>query len=290
MLTTHPDPLDHNRFLAQDYAIFDPKRIPRDIWVGLNPVPLVPAGLANDPATLPQLVHLRPLSEDRRIDLLVRSDEWMRDNERPLFSALLCSDSSPDQLAGHLAPHLLLSVPAGGKAWLCFYNPSVFQHLCWQWTDAQLAALLGPVRSWIFFASGFWHTYQPSVSPVLRQLRLTNAQWEQLERVEALNGSLMQLRRMAPDKAMGRAVAPQLDTALFDADQHERLQEQRDRMLFAVQRLAYGSQLHRNPAIRKKVEDARNGLKTYMRSCVGLRDADYRRLAAEVVECEGAHQ
>lgn len=283
------DSFDHRRFLAQDYAIFDPKRVEPKVWSALDPVALAPSTFANDPATLPQLVCLRSLSEDRRIGLLQHSDAWYRNNKRPLFSALLECPTGPEQLAGHIKRQLCLRTPEGGAAWLCFCNPAVFQHLCWQWGAEQLATLLGRVACWTFFVRERWHAFRPRVPPKSHQLRLSAHQWRQLDRIQQLNSCWSRLRRLSPAAAAESDASMRLDSALAIAAEHKRLSDPGDQILFAVQRLTYGESLHWHPQIIGRLEMVCSGVQSYARSCADLSDADYRRLAAEAIECEGAH-
>lgn len=289
MITESFDSLDYRRFLAYDYAIFDPRHLERRFWSALDPIALVPSTLGNGPDNFPQLVCLRSLSEAQKAELLQNFNIWHHDNDRPLFSALLECSIEPAQLASHLKRQSWLRTPGGVMAWLRFFDPAVFQHLCWQWTSGQLAALLGRVVCWTFFIHDRWHVCRPAVRPASSRLRPSAHQWRQLERMELLNNSWDRLRRMSPDMAQEEDVPTRLDAALADAIERECLPSADDQVIFAIQQIIYGESLHRHPRIISLLESARNGVKSYTRSCRDLNDTDCRRLVAEVTQSEGIH-
>lgn len=287
---TRFDAIDHRRFLAQDYALIDPSQVEPAQWAGFDSLALAPSKVANDPATLPQLICLRSRPESQRIHLLERADAWQRENDRALFCALLECEAEPGQLAAHLGRHLLLPTPEGGSAWVRFYDPAVFQHLRWQWSAEQLALLLGRITCWTLFGNDGWLAGRPNTVPQRLRLRLDESQWRQLDRMEWLNRSWTLLHRQAPTLASAEDAPRQLDAALVEAIGLHGLRESGDAVLCAVQRAAYGAALHRHPQMAARLQNARDGGHSYVRSCMDLNDAEYRRLAAEAAEeREGAH-
>ncbi|MEZ0470328.1 DUF4123 domain-containing protein [Luteimonas salinilitoris] len=233
--------LSHREFLAQDYALINPMQVAPDQYRDLDTVRLLPKGLDRHARMMPLLLRLKSLAEHVRIDLLHRAEQWARDYDMPLFSALMSSDVELARLKAHLLRNMLLKRLGVGRIWLRFHDPRVYRHLCWLLDGEQMARLMGPVSAWMWYDPlvGAWHTHERAAAVELGPLQLSQAQWKAMDQVEALNRCM---RDLADEDSgpLGKGILRQLMAGLLEA-QRKGLDEIGDRVLYATQFVRQGA-------------------------------------------------
>ncbi len=255
--------LEHRAFLAQAYALINPLQVGAEHYADLDAVRLLPKGMERHAHMMPLVVELKLLSEDRRLALLERAEQWSRTNDMPLFSALL-SGGDKTRVLPHLQRHMVVSRRDMGRAWLRYHDPRVFRHLRWLLSAEQMAALMGPLETWTWYdqLQAQWHTHaRPPAESVLSRLLLTQEQWADLEHLEALNQCL---RELAEDGTEADdAAASAIRDGLRQARQYG-LSDSDDIRLFALQYQQHGPQWHRQGSILQCIEKVKGQRGTYV--------------------------
>lgn len=282
--------LDHRLLLTQDFALINPLQVEASQWQDLDSEALTPKPLASQAHLMPRLVVLRDVSEARRVELIERSDRWARDYDLPLFSALLQTTAPRRRIISHLVGKMLLTTPLKQQMWLRFHDPRVIQQLSWQWSDDQLRILLGPIDAWTWCdpLTSHWRTLgSSSAQPLVdSQIRLSTVQRDQLHRMELLNRSCQRLARRMKPESVCAGLAQRLDLRLKHAIESMGLRDQDDIRLYAEHAVQYGPHLHLHPDMQSRLESAQREELSYTRACVGMDDAELRRLADEVAQRE----
>jgi hypothetical protein len=112
----------------------------------------------------------------------------------PVICAILESDKASNRLQRHLAARLVVPKPTDGTAVLRFHDPRVFAHLRWILKPEQLGALMGPVARWTYLnGDAGWGAVEGAKAPN-DDFPLTNAQYQQVARIEFIEQALDVLR------------------------------------------------------------------------------------------------
>jgi hypothetical protein len=164
----------------------------------------------------------------------------------PVLCAIVESDKATGRLQRHLADQLILSKPASGDAVFRYYDPRVFLHLRRILKPEQLGALLGPVAVWTCLdgITG-WATVKGAQAPEAG-LRVTQAQYERIGRIELVQRALGALRSngvtMKPD------IPELLDVQLAKGDGYGLVGA--DLLAFAMHGVLISPYFDRHPRVR----------------------------------------
>lgn len=273
---------DHRRLAAHQYAIINPLQVERSQWNELSTIPLVPQALYGREQSMPHLLHLMPLDDSQRADLLTRADTWDAHNDHAFFGLLLKSPVSPERLVPHLTRQLVIRMSQGG-ALLRWYDPRVFRHLRWLLTIEQLHGFSGPVTAWTWRESSeHWLTHEvPAANSVHTQLRLTPDQEAKIGRMGVLNRTIAQLKRCAPELVIDDDLSRRLDAYLQQAFDRYGLIDEADARLFAEQAVRYPG-IHQQPDAIQRLECVRQGQISYVGACAGWNlEASHRSLGPQ---------
>lgn len=264
--------MGHREFLACDYALLNPMQLESNQWIDLPAAVVMPPGLGVDVAVLPRLVVLRSLSEDRRLELLTRNDEWQRLNRQALFGALLTCDQEHEVVLRHLCNKMMIKMDRA--YWIRLHDPRVFSCLDELLTDVQLRRLLGPIRTWAWFEpfSANWMLRErPTQVGGNGALRLDAMQWGALKRLALVNRCLTRIVREDGVLACYRTVATRIDKHLQRAA-HIGLIASDDACLYALNLERNGADWLSLPHVRESLESASRGKQTLVRA-LAERDA-----------------
>lgn len=259
--------LNHQLFLQEDFAILNPLQLDPSWWRDLDSMALTPKLFDGQSHLMPRLIELRILPMDVKVRLLERSDDWAKERDFPLFSALLRSTAPRERVASRLIKHMVLRGPDGGEAWLRYHDPRVFMHLHRVLGSGQMRSLMGTVTEWTYLnpIAGSWLTFdRPDVIESALSVT-TPAQWGALTRMEQLNRclrSVADLARLNMDQ-----VSAFLDERIREAIETERLEDPEDIRRYAENALRYGQHLHRNPQMKSLLDAVRRGEMSYITGC-----------------------
>ncbi|WP_081694603.1 DUF4123 domain-containing protein [Halomonas huangheensis] len=270
--------------LTHEYALLNPLIVEPEAWADLPCEPLVTPHANVRPHLLPQLIRLNELSSEARLALVERIGRHQRRGVT-FFCALLQSDASADVIAQHLKLHLEQRRTGDKRRWwLRFYDPHVFRHLCWQLEPEQMDRLLGPIAAWRWpDAQGDWHcqSHHSTKQYAMPQLMLDRKQWRRIDRLASLNAVLDTLLISAPEKAQEKALWQWVDILLSRAEKLP-LNQAEDRQLYAEQAVRFHPEIHSHPALKARLEDAREQGSSYSNSCADLDDAMLESMATEL--------
>ena len=265
--------LEHRLITDCPFALVNPFDVDRDLWVDLPHHPLSAPRLSALPGQLPVLVDLLKLSFTSRLELVQRAWDWKRANERPLFCGFIKSTEPVERMVRHLGRRKKIKNTSDEQLFLRFYDPRVFEHLCWIFTPAQLASLMGPAEAW------YWPTrcgeWQKTVRPELKtySLILEPQQLLSLGRISILNRILKNLHRREPSNALDITSVRQIESCLRRA-LDDGLSEAADLQLYVFQALQFGAGIHRHPTLANALQTVRMGHSTYVGACLRINDEE----------------
>ncbi|MCD7099532.1 DUF4123 domain-containing protein [Stenotrophomonas sp. MMGLT7] len=265
--------MDHREFLEFEYALVNPTQLEPEQWRDLPAESLRPRSFSAKPETLPQVVALNALSLDKRADLLMRSEQWLRGNRAPLFSALLRSGQRQETLVAHFSARQIVATPQGQRFLLRFHDPRVFARLDWLLNGAQIRQLLGPVDAWTWFdgLAGQWRTlHKPAPAKKPMPTMLSGEQWAALHRLPALNLCLKRLWREGRVPQDYRALAERVDASVREALSLG-MADRDDACRYALGVERYGPQWPDRPYVRDAIRLAQSGEQSLVR---GLADSE----------------
>lgn len=264
--------LDHRAFLEQDFALVNPLQVDASQYMDLDTVRLVPEGMERHAHMMPLLVELNTLAETKRLDLLMRASNWARNNDMPLFSALL-RGGSKGRVVYNLKRCMLISYPGVGRRWLRYHDPRVFRHLRWLLGLEQMAFLMGQIDRWTWYdpVQMRWDTHnRPDIVGRTPRFSLSTQQWVSLQLFDALNVCLRELAAegLATDDSAAKAILEGLLQA-----SRQGLTDDDDVRLFARQYEMHGPQWHQQERVLHCIERARTNQDTYFSACaeIGLK-------------------
>ena len=184
--TPATQPLDHRLLVSHAYGLVAAEcvaRLPGDVprW------PTAQDALADSAALLPVLVPLRALPAQTIGALQETVEAQGAAGEAPLFCALLDSAASPKRLQAHLGLVQLITGPAGRRAWLRLHDARVWLQLRRLLSEAQLAAILGPITRWSVLVQGELVSHENAAVVPARRLQADAQGWERVMRIGVVN-------------------------------------------------------------------------------------------------------
>lgn len=275
--------LDHRLLLAQDYALVNPLQVDSSLWRDLPLVPLSPKDLAAEPHAMPRLLALREMAEHECLQLLERVHEQERRSKYPYFSALIVSSRTTSELSAQLAERMIVRGPDRRNAILRYFDPRVFRHLRWILNKTQMDSLLRSVDVWTWFtAAGNWSQYRCTSAASPSRLRLTDKQWEALQRLRLLHRCLEQIAIYVPESLNDDAIAQHVDAFLHLAYTEYGLRDGDDRSLYALQAARFHPRIGEHPEIRIRLCKVQKGDISYVGACADLSDDTLSRFAGQL--------
>lgn len=276
--------LHHQLLFKHDHALINPLQVEAALWSDLPATPLLPRQVEVRPDLMPRLISLRDMSDAACTNLLERAQRHQKYSRHPFFSALLVSNTETPAVAAHLSRRLRIDTPDGGSALLRYFDPRVFRHLAWLLTDVQMGLLMGRITRWTWRdMTGAWRPYECVETPSpLSRFRLTAEQWGSLQRLSLLNKTLRQIARSGPGTTLDDGSAKRIDDLLREAYQQHRLDNDADRLLYAMQAVTIHPQIHRHPQIIQRLAHAHESSGGYVGACRNLDQTNLRQFATEL--------
>ncbi|WP_084227738.1 DUF4123 domain-containing protein [Lysobacter sp. A03] len=275
--------LDHRLLLAQDYGLVNPLQVDSSLWHDLPLVPLSPKDLAAEPASMPRLLALREMPEHDCLKLLERVHEQARRSKYPYFSALIASSRTASELSAQLAARMIVRGPDRRNTILRYFDPRVFRHLRWILNKTQMDSLLRSVDVWTWFTpAGTWSQYRCASAASPSRLRLTDKQWEALQRLRLLHRCLEQIAIYLPKSLNDDAIAQHVDALLHLAYTEYGLRDGDDRSLYALQAARFHPRIGEHPEIRIRLCKVQKGDISYVGACADLSDDALSRFAGQL--------
>ncbi|MCK0746730.1 DUF4123 domain-containing protein [Chromohalobacter nigrandesensis] len=281
------DAFDPQWLMECQYALLNPLRVEKADMAGLSCQPLKTPSVKVRDHLLPQLVCLEMLSHTQRESLLPQLMRYQRRGDC-LFSALLQSDAPPEDILQHF--RFTLEQTRWGsrqKWWLRYYDPAVFQHLCWLLDESQMNRLLGPIKCWHWPAP---HEHWSSLAgcqvekPTINMPLLSDEQWAAIDRVAMLNTTLGRLNMLAPEWTTTFENCRWLDRLLEEAHSHFGMTDPDDRRLYAEQAARFHPRIHDHPALQRHLDEVRETEARYSFICENLSATDMHTMALELKE------
>lgn len=275
--------LDHRLLLAQDYALINPLQVDSSLWHDLPLVPLSPKDLAGEPASMPRLLALREMAEPACLHLLERVHEQARRCKYPYFSALIVSSRTANEVSAQLAERMIVRGPDRRSAILRYFDPRVFRHLRWILNKTQMDSLLRNIHIWTWLTpAGNWSQHHCASAASPSRLRLTDKQWQTLQRLRLLNRCLEQIAIHVPKTLNDDAIAQHVDVLLHTAHTEYGLCGDEDRTLYALQAARFHPRIGEHPEIRVRLSNVQNGEISYVGACGDLSDDALSRFAGQL--------
>lgn len=194
----------------------------------------------------------------------------------------ITSRAPHDEVARHLASSMLHVHPDGYTVWLRLHDPAVMWTLWSVLGSVQRAALLGPIHTWhLLDPTGELLALSTSLKGVRirrERLRLTPAQWSDMENVAALN---MALRVRAPHDEHPLA---QRRMDALDALRRARgmgFGDERDLTAFAQRAITVHPRFDQHPLVTQRLQ-AREPDDYFTGLVDDLSDQDWQRIAVDL--------
>ena len=276
--------LGYRELFSHDFALINPVRVREDRWRDLPVVPLRAQGFDAQLHLVPRLLPLAALDDEQQVELLERNDLQCVETGQPMFCALLASSVETQSLATSLGSRMLLDAPTGQTAWLRFHDPRVFSALAWWLDQDQIGCLMGQVRNWTWYEprDASWHRLErPSVS-VPRRLRLSQEQWDRLQRQPLVNRALKESARRPPLGLRLRDLVELIDVQLIRAAASG-LAEATDLIRFAAMTARHGEAWVNHPVATRALSAAAERRQTLAAGLANLKHAELQQWA-----CSGA--
>jgi hypothetical protein len=196
-----PSPLTHG-FLLVEPAVTDHEPFLQTLAIR----PCTPRVLAHREELMPRLIDLSSLDPDAQGqvgEMLLREVTALRP---PVACAWLACDVDIDELALHVAQHLVGPGADGRPVFWRFYDPRVLALTLAVFDPAQRVALLGPVTDWQFAWAGHRWTVAGSGTPIPDGNGYVSAlpkpdQWPRINRSEVATRVIDRLPAIPADKA-----------------------------------------------------------------------------------------
>lgn len=213
------------------------------------------------PAIIAQQLRLQPCSPNST--LWKESHEWatrtLPDNFRYCVSGWLEGDLTINHLAASLKLNLVHPLPNGRRALLRLYDPRVLQHLHVLLSEAQLAALISPIKRWTYSDwNGDLQTID--IKEPRRHVNLTEAQWASIQRFDATSYVVRvwqtmraELQRKVPHDASLKA-----DRQVENAQRYG-IKSQMDVMAYALYGLEHQEDFDQIPEVQRMLRQCQQG-------------------------------
>lgn len=270
-------------FIAEHrVALINPLQVDESLWTDLPTRPVVPSLFKTQPHLFPLLVDLHELDSDTQLTLLERFEQYTQISDAPFLSALIASNAPLAAIHRQLV-RCFHARRKGVDRMVRLHDPLVFRHLRWLLNQQQLDRLLGVVETWSWpEGSGAW-THLSRQSDDAAWFRWPDKQWQTLSRIRDINRCLREATRLMPElDSDDTALAQRIDALLIEADDKQGLVTPDDRVLYVLQAIRFHSRIHEHRAIRKRLNQARAGERSYVSLCSDLDDASMQELAYEL--------
>jgi len=256
-MADYPELLQAHQFALIDQAAL----IPQDWHEGLPLLPLETTALKASPGTLPALLPLGP--DMPYMGSLLQNLELAEDDPSLLTPCALLAtapDTEPESLQRHLAECLVPYVGIHSRAYLRYFDPTVFPRLARIIPPNRLSFLYGPVYTWtIPFQKEWIRFHEPNPERRSSVWVLSAEQWEQIELIRFINRALEQYESYLGhpwnsfkeyDKAAETA-----ERAMLLAQSLYGIKEKEDLQAFAEDSLFHGEHFHRHPYIENLLKN-----------------------------------
>jgi len=242
---------------AHQFAIIDQKNLAAQDWhEGLPLLPLETRVLKIPSNRLPALLPLGPDAPYMRA--LLQNLELAEDDPGLLTPCALLAtapDTKPERLQRHLAECLVPYVGIGNRAYLRYFDPTVFPKLAHIIPPNHWGYLYGPAHTWTIPFQKEWIAFpEPNPEHRSRVWMLSAEQWEHIELIRYINRALEQY-----ESYLGRPwcnfteydkAAQTAECAMLLAQKRYSIKEKDDLQAFAEDSLFHGEHFHRHPTIQ----------------------------------------
>jgi len=212
--------------------------------------------IGGSPERLPALLALQPGAP--YMEALAQNLEMSQEQPElrtlcALFS--LAEDIEPEPLRAHLSERLVAHLASGGRAFLRYFDPSVFPKLARIIPAHRWRLLYGPIQDWTIPFQNEWITFPaPQTDIKAGAWVLTDEQWARVEHIRLINQALTdyQTAQDAPWESFEHysQATETAERALLTAQQHYGLQDEGDLLAYAVDALTHGEHFHLHPALQ----------------------------------------
>lgn len=239
-------PLDHRLLASHAYGLVAAECLAQ--LPGCVPRLTTAQGvLADSTALLPVLVPMQALPAQTIGALQETVEVQCAAGEAPLFCALLDSAASPERLQAHLGLVQLVTGPSGRRAWLRLHDSRVWLQLRRLLSEAQLAAILGPVTRWSVLVQGEPISHENSAAAPARRLHADAQGWARVMRIGAVNRVLARLG-IATAGEVDRA-SPAVDGLVERGQERHGLARTEDLVEYACLALAVHPRFDEHPEV-----------------------------------------
>ncbi len=267
--------LGHRELFSHDFALINPVRVREDRWGDLPVVPLWAQTFDAQPHLVPRLLPLAAIDSEQQVELLERNDLQCVETGQPMFCALLTSSVEMHSLATSLGSRMLLDAPTGQTVWLRFHDPRVFSALAWWLDPDQTGCLMGQAHTWTWFEprDATWHRLDRPRVPGYRRLRLSEEQWDRLQRQPLVNRTLKESGCRPPLGQPLRNLVESVDGQLVRAEANG-LDSASDLIRFAAMTIQYGETWVNHPLAARALSAAVEGRQTLALGLANLKHAE----------------
>lgn len=261
------------------YAVIDPVQVDSASWKHLPVHSLAPPAYAHIASQLPHVLSLRGLDPSEREELLADVIDRTAADQAPLFCLLIESSQTPGSVIRHLSRMMIVHSPEDRKPYqLRYHDTYTLMQLAWILDADQQKTLLGPSTSWLFPLEQGWCLRSQETASAMPALRLSNEQWQQLQRVGRINVALARQNVAADQRTeTGMRLSPWLATAHSVG-----LTDEEDAIAFAKQGLTQHPEFYRHPRIVRTLAECEGQPKRYVRLTALLTDLDWQQIAADM--------
>lgn len=252
LLTTAPAPPSP---LTLGYLLVEPATIEYEPSLKtLAMRPCTPRTLAHREELMPRLIDVTSLTPDEQAEVTFLWKLEAAGERPPVLCAWLDCDVSIDELAGHIAHHLVGPGAHGQPVFWRHYDPLVLSLTLTVFDAAQRAELIGPVRQWQFPWAGHHWNVGGSCAPGVSADALDDLhgwprsdQWPRINRSEA---ATQVVRRLPEQSADAAARLPSvLDEIFCEADRQGVFRDANSLADYAWHCVYYGAAFAQHPKL-----------------------------------------
>jgi len=242
---------------AHQFALINRAKLAPQEWHEQLPLlPLVKKELRATPERSPALLPLAP--DAPYMDALAQNLELALKKPKlrtPCALFDLFEDTKPERLQRHLADCLVPRLASGGKAYLRYFDPTVFPKLARIIPPNRWSLLYGPIRRWTIPFQNEWISFPvPEVEHKAAAWVITDPQWERIERIRFINNALMQreltLNRPWESFEEYDQAGKVAERAMLAAQKLYGIEDKGDLMAYVVDAVTHGEHFHRHPTIQ----------------------------------------
>ena len=250
---------DYTEFLqAHQFALIDQVNLVPKGWHEGLPLLVLENNALKDvhPCRMPALLPLEPKAPYME-ELAWNLEEAEHDPDALTPCALLATSPgiAPERLQKYLANRLVTLVGGPQKAYLRYFDPTVFPKLARIIPPNRWHLLYGPIQTWTIPFQKEWISFT-APNPEQKDLAwiMTDEQWERVEYIRYINFALKEYEKCLClqwknfeeyDKASITA-----EQAMLVARKRYSIKKMSDMQAFAMTSLIYGKHFHRHPHIQ----------------------------------------